>query len=88
MILGVHGAIVSGKIAALAVTDKEKALKEFKRMNARRQSAYLLKKLMEKTHPHLLRPFAAALLKLSSSVDIRYLYKFYPAVPGWMKLND
>ncbi len=88
MVLGVHGAIVSGKIAALAVTNKEKALKEFKRMNAQRQSAYLLKKLLEKTHPHLLRPFASVWLKLSSSVAIRYLYKFYPAVPGWMKLND
>jgi len=88
MVLGVHGALVSGKIAALAVTDKEKALKEFKRMNARRPSAYLLKKLLDKTHPHLLRPVAAALLNLSSSIDIRYLYKFYPAVPGWMKLQD
>ena len=33
MVLGVHGALVSGRIAAMAVNDRERATAEFRRMN-------------------------------------------------------
>jgi flavin-dependent dehydrogenase len=35
LLFGVHGALVTGKIAALAVSDRERALEEFRRVNRR-----------------------------------------------------
>jgi len=42
MLFGVHGALISGKIAAMAVLDHEKALREFKRINRNFPAGFLL----------------------------------------------
>ncbi len=45
---GIHGALMSGKIAYWAVTDKEKALDEFKRLNKNYQKTRILSAQMRK----------------------------------------
>jgi flavin-dependent dehydrogenase len=87
MVLGVHGALVSGKIAAMALTDKNKAALEFRRMNRWWRSAFVAKRLLDLTHP--LGPYlmGKAVLNLANRIDQRYLWLLYPAVPGWMRLN-
>jgi hypothetical protein len=44
---GLHGALVSGKIAALAVEDKERAWREFRRCVSSFPTAYILSRLKE-----------------------------------------
>lgn len=61
LFFGLHGAMVSGKIAAIAVTDKAKALAEFKKATTMFAPAYLAKKtstLMGHTVQKHALPFA------------------------------
>ena len=87
MVLGVHGALVSGKIAALAVTDRDAAQKEFARMNKWWKLSYLTRRLLWATHPWGPRRLVPAVLKLSSHIDPRYMWMVNPAVPGYMRLS-
>lgn len=43
---GIHGALLSGKIAALAVTDRERAISEFERLNRYFRSTLLFARLI------------------------------------------
>ncbi len=86
MVLGVHGALVSGKIAAMAIHDREKATVEFRRMNRWWKEAYLLRRLLWATHPWGPRIAVPTVLKLVRHVDQRFLWLLNPAVPGWMRL--
>jgi hypothetical protein len=88
MVLGVHGALVSGKIAAMAVHDREKATAEFRRMNRWWKEAYLLRRMLWATHPWGPRIAIPTVLKLVSHVDQRFLWLLNPAVPGWMRLSS
>lgn len=86
MVLGVHGALVSGKIAALAVRDRAAAAREFARMNRYWKPAYLLRRLLWATHPWGPRTAIPAALGLARRVDQRFLWMLNPAVPGWLRL--
>lgn len=86
MVLGVHGALVSGRIAAMAVHDREKAIAEFRRMNRWWTEAYLLRRLLWATHPWGPRIAIPMVLRLARRVGQRYLWMLNPAVPGWMRL--
>jgi hypothetical protein len=86
MVLGVHGALVSGRIAAMAVHDREQATKEFRRMNRWWKLGYLSRRLLWATHPWGPRILIPAVLKLQPHVDQRFLWLLNPAVPGWMRL--
>jgi len=86
MVLGVHGALVSGKIAAMAVHDREAAAKEFRRMNRWWKLSYLTRRLLWATHPWGPRILIPAVLRLQPHVDQRFLWLLNPAVPGWMRL--
>lgn len=44
---GIHGALMSGKVAAIAVKDKEAAQKEFDRINQFYPGAFTMRKMME-----------------------------------------
>jgi hypothetical protein len=88
MVLGVHGALVSGRIAALAVHDREKAAGEFRRMNRWWKLGYLTRRLLWATHPWGPRRLVPAVLGLMTHVDQRYLWLLNPAVPGWMRLPE
>jgi hypothetical protein len=86
MVLGVHGALVSGRIAAMAVHDREGALKEFRRMNRWWKWSLLMRRLLWATHPWGPRILIPAVLRLQAHVDQRFLWLLNPAVPGWMRL--
>ena len=86
MVLGVHGALVSGRIAAMAVHDRERATEEFRRMNRWWKLAYLTRRLLWATHPWGPRKLIPAVLRLLPHVDQRFLWLLNPAVPGWMRL--
>ncbi len=86
MVLGVHGALVSGRIAAMAVTDREGAMREFHRMNRWWRLAYLTRRLLWATHPWGPRTLIPVVLGLVPHVDQRFLWLLNPAVPGWMRL--
>jgi hypothetical protein len=86
MVLGVHGALVSGRIAAMAVHDREGATREFRRMNRWWKLAYLTRRLLWATHPWGPRRLIPAVLRLQPHVDQRFLWLLNPAIPGWMRL--
>lgn len=62
LLFGIHGALISGKIAAIAVTDKNRALQEFKKMNRFFRRTLLIRKFGErfliKIRPLLLEQMA------------------------------
>lgn len=86
MVLGVHGALVSGKIAAMAVTDRAAALEEFHRMNKWWKVAYLARRILWATHPWGPRAAMPRVLGLAPRIDQRYVWMLTPAIPGWMRL--
>jgi hypothetical protein len=86
MVLGVHGALVSGRIAAMAVHDRERATEEFRRMNRWWKLSYLTRRMLWATHPWGPRLAITAVLWLLPHVDQRFLWLLNPAVPGWMRL--
>jgi|BarGraNGADG00312_1021997.scaffolds.fasta_scaffold07619_1 NAD(P)-binding Rossmann-like domain len=86
MVLGVHGALVSGRIAATAVHDRERATEEFHRMNRWWRLSYLTRRMLWATHPWGPRLAIPAVLRLMPHVDQRFLWLLNPAVPGWMRL--
>ena len=55
LLFGVHGALLSGKIAANAVSDREKALEVFESVTAYFKYAWLIKKIILDIPPHPLR---------------------------------
>lgn len=86
MVLGVHGALVSGRIAAMAVTDRAGAMSEFRRMNKWWKVAYAARRVLWATHPWGPRFAMPRVLNLAPRVDQRYVWMLTPAVPGWMRL--
>lgn len=48
LLFGIHGALVSGKLAALAVIDREKALREFRRINKFFRRTLIMRKIGER----------------------------------------
>ncbi len=82
MFFGMHGALVSGKIAALAVRDKSVALAEFELATSSFAPAYFLKKLTRPV-PHALhkRQLKLALPMLSTSPRAGRVMMV--AMPGW-----
>lgn len=87
MVLGVHGALVSGKIAAMAVSEPDKAEEEFRRMNRWWKLSYLTRRFLWATHPWGPMVAMPPILKIQPHVDQRFLWLLNPAVPGWMRLQ-
>lgn len=88
MVLGVHGALISGKIAAMAVSDRGAAAAEFRRMNKWWKAAYLARRVLWATHPWGPRAAMPRVLGLAPYVDQRFVWMVTPAVPGWMRLPN
>lgn len=86
LLFGVHGALVSGKIAALALTDREAALKQFKRVNALWQLSYINRKLVEATFPYGLHYAGRAGLDLQPYYEKWLLRYIFTLVPGWLRI--
>ena len=86
MFFGMLGALVSGKIAAIAVTDKARALEEFKLATSSFASAYVAKKVSNLA-PH-------ALQKKVLPAAFRHAFDFpfvaetvKGAMPGWKNIT-
>lgn len=86
-LFGVHGALASGAVAALAVEKPDEARREFSRINRFWKANYLFRRLMEVTHPWGM--FAVSRLSLElypyySPLLLRYAFLI---VPGWLRLG-
>lgn len=82
MFFGMLGALVSGKIAAMAVEDKAAALEEFKLATSSFAAAYMLKKLLGPT-PHAVQKHVLR-FALSHAFDWPFATKIIrEAMPGW-----
>ncbi len=77
---GIHGALISGKIAAWAVTDKERALKEFEMINRNYQRVRILSNYLRKIPMRIpLLNFAFTYPSLMAPV----MKKIDDAIPGY-----
>lgn len=86
LLFGVHGALITGKIAAMATTDPSLAQREFSRINRFWKLSYLNRKLVELTHPWgtwLASRASLELYPLYSRFLLRYLFV---SVPGWLRV--
>ena len=87
-LFGVHGALVSGKIAAMAVEDREAAWVEFKRQLTTWKRMLLNRKLYDRM-PQSARRFAVVglntALESTGEMGARVLAGAFHAVPGYMR---
>ena len=87
MFFGILGALVSGKIAAMAIADKSRALEEFELATSSFRAAYILKKLAG-IQPHSLqRPLMSFALRsvAPGSISARTVMR---AMPGWRNCEN
>ncbi len=82
MFFGIHGALISGKIAAIAVTDRGKAYEEFLKAVSTFKSAYILKKLLSFI-PGNMYGAALKMILRRMSVDRRIGEFARSGMPGW-----
>jgi len=83
MFFGMLGALVSGKIAAIAVSDKARALEEFELATARFRAAYILRRTANML-PHSIQRHALrfALLKAFDRPSVAKTVR--ESIPGWL----
>jgi hypothetical protein len=74
--------------AGVAVSNREKALAEFGRMNRWWKFSYLVRRMLWATHPWGPKRAVPAVLGLLPRIDQKYLWLLNPAVPGWLRLPD
>jgi flavin-dependent dehydrogenase len=86
LLFGVHGALVTGKIAAMALSRPEEAYKEFRKINLLWRLSYLNRLFIEYTHPYGLMAASRVglgLYPLHARFTLRYAFLF---VPGWLRI--
>ncbi|MGQ9474903.1 MAG: NAD(P)/FAD-dependent oxidoreductase [Actinomycetota bacterium] len=86
LLFGVHGALVTGSIAARAVDDPEGAYREFRRVNRFWRMSYLNRRFIEVTFPRGLKIISRLgldLYPLYAPLLLRYAFLI---VPGWMRV--
>jgi flavin-dependent dehydrogenase len=86
LLFGVHGALVTGKIAAMALSRPEEAQREFRKINFFWKLSYLNRLFIEYTHPYGLMissRLGLELYPLHSWFSMRYAFLF---VPGWLRV--
>ncbi len=86
LLFGVHGALVTGKIAAMAVDRPEEAYREFRRANLFWRMSYLNRRAIEITFPWGLKVASRAgfgLYPLYAPFALRYAFL---VVPGWLRI--
>ncbi len=86
LLFGVHGALVTGKIAAMALSRPEEARREFRNINLLWKLSYLNRLFIEYTHPYGLMATSRAgleLYPLYARFLMRYAFLF---VPGWLRV--
>ncbi|MBN2025154.1 MAG: NAD(P)-binding protein [Actinobacteria bacterium] len=86
LLFGVHGALVTGKIAAMALSRPEEALRQFRKINLLWKLSYLNRLFIELTHPYGLMAASRVgleLYPLYARFVMRYTFLF---VPGWLRV--
>lgn len=86
LLFGVHGALTTGKIAAMALSRPEEARKEFRKINLLWRLSYLNRLLIERTHPYGLMAASRVgleLYPLYARFAMRYAFLI---VPGWLRV--
>lgn len=86
LLFGVHGALVTGRIAATAVDDPEAGYREFRKVNRFWRLSYLNRCLIEATFPLGLKVISRAgfgLYPLYAPFALRYAFLI---VPGWLRI--
>jgi flavin-dependent dehydrogenase len=86
LLFGVHGALVTGKIAAMALSRPEEAQREFRKINLLWKFSYLNRLFVEYTHPYGLMAASRVglgLYPLYARFAMRYAFLF---VPGWLRV--
>ncbi len=86
LLFGVHGALVTGKIAAMALSRPQEAQREFRKMNLFWKLSYLNRLFIEASFPWGLRYLSRAGLVLYpyyADFALRYSFLF---VPGWLRV--
>ncbi len=87
-LFGVHGALVSGKIAAMAVEDRAAALSEFKHQLTTWKRMLLNRKAYNRMPVSMRRTAVVGLntmLSSSGGLGARMLAGAFHAVPGYMR---
>jgi flavin-dependent dehydrogenase len=87
LLFGVHGALVSGKIAARAVDDPQGALEEFRRVNFLRRRSALIRLMIEKTYPWGMRMGGRAGLNLYPRYPEFICKNAFAVIPGWLYIR-
>lgn len=83
LLFGVNGALVSGKIAAMAVDDRDAALREFKRLTPMYWPQFAFRKCREYLPHSVLKPLTRIILSTYDPDSFPYgmLFALYP--PGY-----
>lgn len=83
LLFGVNGALVSGKIAALAVSDGDAALREFKRLTPLYWPQFAFRKCREYLPHAVLKPLTRAILSTYDPDSFPYAMLFALWPPGY-----
>ena len=86
LLFGVHGALVSGKIAAMAVTDHHRACREFARVNSNFRRGFLLSTIYRHTPIWLLKRATWAGVRLYPVLAPLLGERLFMQLPGYGKL--
>lgn len=85
LLFGVNGALVSGKIAALAVSDRDAALREFRRLAPLYWPQFAFRKLREYAPHAALKPLVRAILSTYHPDLFPYAMLFALWPPGYRR---
>lgn len=92
LLFGVHGALLSGRIAAVAVDDREKAMELFHSATVNFRYAWLIKKIILDLPPHLLRKRLVKLmigLWARNPEGLKFSIDFaMGTIPGFNSINN
>ena len=86
LLFGVHGALVTGKIAAVTVQDHQKGLEEFMRINRYYRQGFLISRAYRAAPLWLLKRFTWAGLELQAALSGIAKDKTFRLIPGYGRL--
>jgi flavin-dependent dehydrogenase len=86
LLFGVHGALVTGKVAAVAVRDHQRGLEEFKRINKHYRQGFLLSRAYHCAPLWFLKRFTWMGLDLQSALSGTARESMFRLIPGYGRL--
>ena len=86
LLFGVHGALVTGKVAAIAVRDHQKGLEEFTRINEHYRQGFLISRVYRSAPLWFLRRFTWTGLELQAALGGIARGKMFRLIPGYGRL--